>query len=79
MAATQGAIDPNKLNHIFGNAAHNLGALVTEFRTAETAFQAMERATDVVVKAKGITGVFEETVTVGTQTITVRGEVDPFV
>ncbi len=75
IAATQRGLDPNKLNHIFGNPAHNLGALVTAFRTEATAFQAIQQATDAVVAAKGITGVFQETVTVGGQAITVSGKV----
>jgi len=75
IAVTQKGLDPNKLNHIFGNPGHNLGALVTYFKTEGTALQAIQQATDAVVTAKGITGVFQETVTVGGQTITVRGTV----
>jgi hypothetical protein len=37
--------------------------------------EALEKATEQVVKQKGITGVFEETVQLGTETVTVRGNV----
>jgi hypothetical protein len=75
MLATQGGLDANKLHHIFDDATHNLAALVAEFRTQQTAFQAIQRETEAVVQAKNITGLFEEQVTVGSQTITVSGKV----
>jgi RHS repeat-associated protein len=68
-------VDPNKLNHIFGEAEHNLGNLVSEFGSEESAFNAVQRAAETVVKSKGLQGVFEETVRVGTETVTVRGAV----
>ena len=67
-------VDLNKLYHIFGKAQHNLGPLVQEFGSEASAYQAMQQAAEAVVKQKGITGVFEE-VQVGTQQITVRGNV----
>jgi RHS repeat-associated protein len=73
--APNNPIDPNKLNHIFGKPQHNLGGLVTEFGSEANAYQAMQQAAEAVVKQKGITGVFEEVVQVGTQQITVRGNV----
>ncbi|MBS1910947.1 MAG: hypothetical protein JST22_03080 [Bacteroidetes bacterium] len=74
-AKASGAVDPNKLHHIFGKSQHNLGKLVSEFGSEAKAFEAMQRAAEVVVKQKGITGVFEEVVQVGAQKITIRGNV----
>jgi hypothetical protein len=68
-------VDPNKLNHIFGQAEHNLGKLVSEFGSRESAFKAIEQATQAAVKNRGLQGVFETIVKVGTETITVRGTV----
>ena len=68
-------IDPNKISHIFDQAKHGLQPLVNQFGSKEAAFQAMQKATEAVVKSKGITGVFEITVKVGTETVTVRGNV----
>jgi RHS repeat-associated protein len=70
-----GAVDPNKLFHIFGPAKHKLGTLVTEFGSELQAYEAIEKAIDAAVSQKGITGLFEETVQVGTQQVTVRGNV----
>jgi hypothetical protein len=69
------AIDANKLNHIFGDAGHNLDPLVKEFGSQESAFNALQQATDAAVRQQGLTGVFETTVQVGDQTVTVRGAV----
>lgn len=69
------AADANKLNHIFGKAAHNLDGLVSEFGSQEAAYNALQKATQEVVSQKGLTGVFETSVTVGSQTVTVRGAV----
>jgi RHS repeat-associated protein len=69
------ASDANKLNHIFGKAAHNLDGLVSEFGSQEAAYNALQKATQEVVRQQGLTGVFETSVKVGSQTVTVRGAV----
>jgi len=74
-AKVPGAVNPNRLHHIFGKSQHNLGNLVSEFGSEVKAFEAMQKAAEVVVKQKGIKGVFEEAVQVGTQKITIRGNV----
>ena len=68
-------IDPNKLRHIFDNARHDLGSLLSQFKSKEEAFTAIQQATQAVVQQQKLTGVFETTVQVGGQTITVRGNV----
>ena len=68
-----GSVDPNKLNHIFGNAGHNLDPLVAEFGSQENAFSALQQSTQSAVEKQGIQGVFETQVQVGTRTVTVRG------
>jgi hypothetical protein len=68
-------VDPNKLNHIFGKAEHNLNNIVKEFGTRESAFNAIQQATQTAVKDQGLKGVFETTVRVGSESVTVRGNV----
>ena len=68
-------IDPNKVHHVFGQAKHNLDGVVKTFGTPEKAFGALQDATQAVVKNQGIKGVFETTVKVGGETVTVRGNV----
>ena len=68
--------DFNKLHHIFGRAKHELDGLVEEFESQRAAFEAMQEAAENMVKSKGIAGGrYEETVRVGGQLLTVRGEV----
>jgi len=71
----EAAANANKLDHIFGKAAHNLDALVSEFGSQEAAYSALRQATQAAVRQQGLTGVFETSVRVGSQTITVRGAV----
>lgn len=71
----EAAANANKLNHIFGKAAHNLQALVSEFGSQEAAYNALRQATQAAVSQQGLTGVFEISVKVGSQTVTVRGTV----
>ena len=68
-------VNANDLHHIFGKAQHNLGGLVNQFGSVEKAYNALWNATMTAVQAQGITGLFELTVTVGGQVITVRGNV----
>jgi hypothetical protein len=68
-------IDPNKLHHIFGKSGHGLGSLVEKFGSQEATFSAVQEATQAVVKGKGISGVFETTVSVGGHNVVVRGRV----
>lgn len=75
-----GAVGPgvgllNKIHHIFGNAGHNLGPLVQQYGSPAAAYAALEKATVAHVTARGLTGVFEEVVTVGGTNVTVRGAV----
>jgi RHS repeat-associated protein len=68
-------VDPNKLKHIFGQERHNLGGLVKSFGTEEKAFNAIQQATEAAVRSNQMKGVFEASVRVGAQTVTVRGSV----
>jgi hypothetical protein len=63
----------NKLEHIFGNAEHSLDSLVSEFGSREAAGNAIQQAAEGAVRQQGLTGVFETSVKVGNQSITVRG------
>jgi hypothetical protein len=63
------------LNHIFGKAEHNLDSLVNEFGSQESAYNALQKATQAAVTDQGLKGVFETTIQVGSETITVRGNV----
>jgi len=74
-AATQAAVDANKLWHIFGKPGHNLGALVETYGSQQAAYNALLQATERTVASKGLTGVFKTTVQVGSDTITVTGKV----
>jgi hypothetical protein len=69
------AANASKLFHIFGNAEHNLGGFVAKFGSQEEAYQAILQATEAVVKQDGVTGVFQKTVQVAGESITVRGNV----
>jgi RHS repeat-associated protein len=73
--AGQAAVDANKLIHIFGKVEHNLESLVTKFGSPETAFRALQQATQATVEKQGLQGVFETTVRVGAENVTVRGAV----
>ena len=68
-------IDPNKLRHIFDNARHDLGGLLSQFKSQEEAFAAIQGATEAAVQQQKLTGIFETSVQVGGQAITVRGNV----
>lgn len=68
-------LDPNKLKHLFGQERHNLSGVVKQFGSEEKAFNAIQQATERAVGSEGLKGVFETTVKVGTETITVRGNV----
>jgi hypothetical protein len=69
------ATDANKLSHIFGKAEHGLEGVVKQFGSQAAAFEAMQQAAEAAVKAKKLTGVFEVTVKVGGEMVTVRGNV----
>jgi hypothetical protein len=68
-------VDANKLFHIFGNPAHNLTVLVQTYGSEQAAYNALLQATEQTVASKGLTGVFETTVQVGGESVTVRGAV----
>jgi hypothetical protein len=75
-----GAVGPgvgllNKINHIFGNAGHNLAGLVQQYGSPAAAYAALEKATAEQVVAKGLSGQFEEAINVGGTSVTVRGAV----
>ena len=67
------AIDANKFAHIFGNAQHDLGALVRKIGSQEATFTAVQGATQAAVKGQGLSGVFQTTVTVAGQNVVVKG------
>ena len=69
------ALDTNKLNHIFGKGAHNLGPLVARFGSEAAAYAALERATQAAVRSQGLSGVYRVTVNVGGQAVEVTGKV----
>ena len=70
------ATDVNKLNHIFGQAKHNMGPLLESFGGNQAkAFNALETAAKTVVTQKGLTGVFKETVSIYGHDVTVTGNV----
>jgi RHS repeat-associated protein len=77
-AATGAAVSigtANKLIHIFGKAAHNLGPLVASYGSEAAAYSALETAVIKAVTSQGITGVYQIVVTVGGLNVTVRGAV----
>lgn len=69
-------VDPNKLNHIFGKAQHNLDDLLNNAfgGNQEKAFRAMEAAVKAKKPCPGQT--FQVQVTIRSRTVTVRGAVD---
>ena len=67
--------DANKLNHIFGKAGRNLGPLVERFGSQEAAFNAVQDATQALVKSQGLSGIFKTTVQVGGRDLIVKGNV----
>jgi hypothetical protein len=67
--------DANKLNHIFGNARHGLDGVVNNLGSQQAAMNALQQATEAAVQQQGLTGVFETTVQVAGETVTVRGNV----
>lgn len=70
------AVDPNKLNHIFGKAQHNLAEFLAKYNGNQIeAYKAIESATKQQIAAKNIIGVFEEAVSVNGTQIIVRGNV----
>ena len=68
-------VDLNKLLHIFGQEKHNLSGVIKQFGSEGKAFSAIQQATETAVSSQGLKGVFETTVRVGTETITVRGNI----
>ncbi|VVM26849.1 hypothetical protein BSPWISOXPB_861 [uncultured Gammaproteobacteria bacterium] len=52
-----GKTDPNKLKHIFGKPKHNLNNLIKIYGSEQKAFNAIEKATQKVIKHKNISGV----------------------
>jgi hypothetical protein len=70
-------VDPNKMNHVFGNPGHNLGPLLSNFGGDQNAaFAAIQQAMQAAADAQGIQGVFQGVaVQVGNQTVTVSGNV----
>ncbi|BBB90465.1 two-partner secretion domain-containing protein [Methylomusa anaerophila] len=69
-------VDSNKLNHIFGKQQHNLAPFLSQYGGNQVkAYNALQNAAQQQIVAKGITGVFEEVITVNNTLITVRGNV----
>jgi RHS repeat-associated protein len=67
------SIDPNKLNHIFGDPGHNLDPLLQQFGSQDSLFNAVRDSTQAAIESQGISGIFETTVNVGGQDVVVRG------
>jgi hypothetical protein len=67
--------DARKLSHIFGNAAQNLGPLVSACGSEQAAANALQAATEAAVQSQNLTGVFQTVVGVAGQQVTVRGAV----
>jgi len=68
--------DPNKLKHIFDNPGHNLDGYLQKFGgNQDKAFNALQKATEIVTSSGKITSVFEQIVKVNGFDITVRGNV----
>lgn len=65
----------NDVNHVFGQTKHNLSGLVSEYGSSEKAMNALQQATEQKVAANGISGIFKEVVKVGSETVTVKGNV----
>jgi RHS repeat-associated protein len=63
----------NKINHIFGNAEHNLDSVAQASGGESKAYQALQQAT--TEATKGMSGQFETTVQVAGQNVVVRGVV----
>jgi RHS repeat-associated protein len=70
--AAEGAVDPNKLNHIFGNSAHNLDPLVEQYGSQEAAYNGIDQAVSTQLGTGG-TGTFSTVVNVGGTNVTVTG------
>lgn len=66
----------NTIDHLFGKAAHNLAGLVAKLGSKEAAMDALEEATTKQVLSKGISGLFEESVSVAGENVTVKGIVE---
>ena len=64
--------DANKLNHIFGKDAHNLGPLVERYGSETTSFNAIQEAVNQQLGVGGA-GTFVVTVDVGGSNVTVVG------
>lgn len=61
---------------MLGKAQHNLGPLLDKYGGNQvSAYVAIQNAAQEQIIARNITGVFEETINVGGQLITVRGNV----
>ena len=71
--AEKALVDANKLHHIFGKEGHNLGPLLDKFGSQEATFDAVQNATQGMVKSAGLSGIFETTVNVAGQNVVVRG------
>jgi len=71
------ALDANKLNHIFGDAAHGLDDVVKAAGSREAAFRSMEKAAQGAFDAGKFAeirpGVFEGAANIGGVDLTVRG------
>ena len=64
-----------KLGHIFDNPMHKLDGILDKYGSKEKAFLSLQEEIEKLVSQKGISGVYEETVNLGSQDIVVRGKV----
>jgi hypothetical protein len=79
VASASRRADPNKLNHIFGKASHNLDDFARGFNSQDDAFLAIQDATQAVFNAGDLAtdtrGVFSKVVRVAGEELTVEGRV----
>ena len=74
-AAALKSVDQNKLQHIFDNPQHDLNNFAAKFGSREEAFNALQAEVQKTVELQSITGVYETTVTVAGENVTIRGVV----
>ena len=78
-SARTAAVDPNKIRHVFGNAAHNLDDVAAAAGGAASAYEKMQKRAQAALDAGELAtdahGVFETVINVGGIDVTVRGAV----
>lgn len=73
--AAEATVNPNTLNHIFGQSRHKLDGLVRKFGSREKTYRAMQKALDKSGVQPDPRGVFEQVVKIKGANVTIRGAV----